>query len=115
MTIVQSEQPSIEWVDWQLMHNKFPGDVRGPMASLFGAIMTGAVHAGLVAGNMRIGTFNEAKSDQGNLLADNVAGFFADKIIRGERDFEKPPTKSKGSSLLWEIWDRNESAASATS
>jgi hypothetical protein len=108
MSIIQSEKPGIEWLDWQLMHNKFPGDVHGPMGSLFGAIMTGAVHAGLVAGTMRIGTFNEAKEDRGNLLADNIAGLFADKLQRGDRNINEPTKRGQGASLSWEIWERSE-------
>ncbi len=115
MSIVQSQQPDIEWIDWQLMHNKFPGDVHGPMGKLFGAIMTGATYAGLVAGNMRLGTFNNAKEDQGNLLADNIAGLFADKLRRSDRAVPEPVRREQGSSMFWEIWDRHESTNAVSS
>lgn len=108
MSMIQIEQPNIEWVDWQLMHNKFPGDVYGPMGSLFGAILAAATDAGLVAGTMRIGTFNDAQSDSGNLLADNIAGLFAEKIRSGHREIKLPDGRGQGSSLFWEIWGREE-------
>ncbi len=108
LEIVKSERPTIEWIDWQLMYNKFPGDIHGPMNALFSAIMTGAVHDGLVAGSMRLGTFNEASQDKGNLLADNIAGYFAGKIRSGDRELERPSKKAMGSSLLWEVWEKDE-------
>lgn len=114
MSIIQTEQPAVDWIDWQLMHNKFPGDVHGAMGSLFGAIMKGSTRAGAIFGNMLIGTFNKSKSDRGNLLADNIAGYFADKMRRGSREISEVPNKKKGSSFYWEIWDREEPSNAAT-
>jgi hypothetical protein len=108
LSLIKQEQPEIDWIDWQLMHNKFPGDVHGPMGSLFGAIMKISSREGRVSGNMLIGTFNDAKADLGNLLADNVAGYFSSKINAGCRDVPAPTPRAKGASLLWEIWDHHE-------
>ena len=35
MRIIQRKQPELEWIDWQLMPNKFPGDIRDRLASFF--------------------------------------------------------------------------------
>jgi hypothetical protein len=42
LKLTQVERPELQWIDWQLMPNRFPGDINGPMGSLFHAIMSGA-------------------------------------------------------------------------
>lgn len=102
---MKEDQKELDWVDWQLMHNKFPGDVGGGMHELFAAIMISAARAGLVSGTMRLGTFNETKTDFGNLLADNVAGLFSEKINRDDQTISPPPNKKKGCSFSWQVWE----------
>jgi hypothetical protein len=102
MPMIRRKQPELEWIDWQLMPNKFPGDITGPMGSLFHAIMSGATHQGLVAGNIRIMTFNESKDDLGSSLADNIAGWAAEKLIGNQRIY--PALKDTGEAFDWEIW-----------
>jgi len=104
MPLMQEEWPELEWVDWQLMPNKFPGGVDGPMASLFHALMSGSTGAGLVAGNIRIMTLLDSKTDAGSALADNVAGLLRDKIACGEMQLAKPTLQGRGASMLWEVW-----------
>jgi hypothetical protein len=89
MPIIRKQRPEIEWVDWQLMPNKFPGDIKGPMGSLFHAIMSGATQQRLVAGSMRVMTFNNAKDDVGSSFADNIAGWASEQISKypGRLDF----------------------------
>ena len=107
LSMIQADQPSIDWIDWQLMYNKFPGDVHGAMNSLFSAIMKSSARSGAISGNMLLGTFNNAKTDRGNILTDNIAGLFADKLKRGELEVHEPPNNRKGSSMFWEIWKRS--------
>jgi hypothetical protein len=101
MPIIRKRQPKIEWVDWQLMPNKFPGDVRGPMGSLFHAIMSGAAHRALVAGTIRVMTFNNAKDDVGSSFADNIAGWVSEQIGKDPSGLEFPAI---GSSFDGEVW-----------
>jgi hypothetical protein len=101
MLTIKSTRPALEWIDWQLMHNKFPGDHQGPMGSLFGAIMSGAASARLIAGSMRVGTFNNAKDDEGNALADNVAGYLTEQL----HNEVKGAFASCGDKIVWEIWE----------
>jgi hypothetical protein len=102
LPVIRRRQPEIEWIDWQLMPNKFPGDITGPMASLFHAIMSGAAHQRLVAGNIRIITFNKSRDDVGSSLADNIAGWAAEKLIRNQP--MNPALKGTGDAFDWEIW-----------
>jgi len=104
--LVRDEQPTIEWVDWQLMPNKFPGGIDGRMASLFHAIMSGSARAGLVMGNIRIMTFVNTGDDHGSIFADNLAGLLADKLSNGDQKLMLPPSLKIGSSMFWEIWRR---------
>ena len=99
MLTIKRSQPALEWIDWQLMHNKFPGDHQGPMGSLFGAIMSGATSAGVVSGNILVGTFNNAKDDEGNALADNIAGYLTERLRKGDSAFA-----SSGDKIVWEVW-----------
>jgi hypothetical protein len=101
MPIIKKQRPEIDWVDWQLMPNKFPGDVAGPMASLFHAIMSGAASQRLVAGNIRIMTFNNAKDDAGSSFADNIAGWLSEKL---SKELEGSALPIIGDSFDWEIW-----------
>jgi hypothetical protein len=105
MPLIRRKQPQLEWIDWQLMPNKFPGDITGPMASLFHAIMSGATHQRLVAGNIRIMTFNQSKDDLGSSLADSIAGWAAERLTGNQRMY--PAFKDIGEAFDWEIW-RNE-------
>jgi hypothetical protein len=73
------------------------------MGSLFHAIMSGAAHHGLVAGNIRVLIFNETAADAGSTLADNIAGLLADKLKN--LDFERGwQTASAHGGMDWEIW-----------
>jgi hypothetical protein len=101
MQIVKKGSPEIEWIDWQLMPNKFPGDVAGPMGSLFHAIMSGAAHQRLIAGNIRVLTFNSAKDDLGSSFADNIAGWLSEELGKEPNGFALPVI---GNSLVGEIW-----------
>jgi len=62
MLLIKNVQPALEWIDWQIGHDKFPGGITGPMASLFHAIMSGSTNARLLAGNIRVLTFNDKNS-----------------------------------------------------
>jgi hypothetical protein len=101
MLIIRRERPDIEWVDWQLSPNKFPGDVKVLMSVVFSGIMQGAAHAGLVPGNISVLTFTDPAMD---VLADNVAGLFASRIKQGRFALDVPPSQGNGASLLWEVW-----------
>jgi hypothetical protein len=101
MPIIITQRPEIEWIDWQLMPNKFPGDVRGPMGSLFHAIMSGTTRIGLAAGNIRIVTFDDAKDDEGSSIADNIAGWLSELISSGQDDLALP---LRGKPFGWDIW-----------
>ena len=112
LPIIQKQRSEVEWIDWQLMPNKFPGDVTGPMGSLFHAIMSGVTHHRLVMGNIRIMTFDKSSDDLGSALADNIAGLCADKLrldlIRSQSDFS-----GLGDSFDWEIWSLDPSLSSS--
>jgi hypothetical protein len=105
MPIIVKARPEIEWIDWQLMPNKFPGDYNGPMGSLFHAIMSGAAHSRLVAGNIRIMTFAQSADDEGSSLADNIAGNLTERLQK------RQPTAlvECGDALHWESWHREDS------
>jgi hypothetical protein len=99
MPIIRKTRPEIEWIDWQLMPNRFPGDHSGPMGSLFHAIMSGATHLGLVAGNIRIMTFNQSEADEGSSLADNIAGNLTERLRK-----KQPTALAKcGDAFNWEV------------
>jgi hypothetical protein len=83
MDAIVKTRPSIERIDWQLMPNRFPGDHGGPMGSFFHTIMSGAAHHRLVAGNIRIMTFNRSDDDEGSSLADNIAGDLTERLSKG--------------------------------
>lgn len=102
MPIIRKDRPELEWIDWQLMPNKFPGDHKGPMGSLFHAIMSGATNARLVAGNVRIATFDKAKDDLGSALADNIAGLLTEKL---NSDHPITVFTDSGDALGWEMWE----------
>ncbi|MEP1933714.1 MAG: hypothetical protein ABJJ37_20780, partial [Roseibium sp.] len=93
------DRPQLDWLDMQLMPNKFPGGIDGRMALLFDAIMS-LTTPGLIKGNLRIATFVNSKGDAGNELADNVAGLLRDKIASGNHEF-LPGINQTG----WEIWE----------
>jgi hypothetical protein len=38
-------------------------------------------------------------------LADNIAGYFSDKIKVGDRDVPTAPQRKNGASLFWETFD----------
>jgi hypothetical protein len=101
MLIIKRQRPEIDWVDLQLMPNKFPGDVSGPMASLFHAIMSGAAHQRLVDGTIRIMTFANAKDDMGSSFADNIAGWVSEELVKQPGGFAFPVI---GDSFDGEIW-----------
>jgi hypothetical protein len=105
MPLIQSMEPGVEWIDWQLTPNKFPGDINGPMAGLFSAIVGGAPHARLVAGSLRVFFFNESKQDAGSILADNVAGMLAKKLINGNRRIGERAFDGFRS-FSWQIWEK---------
>ena len=98
---VEQTDPNIQWIDWQIMPNKFPGDINGPMGTLFNVIMSGAARAKLVAGNMRVVLLNDSKDDLGSQLADNIAGLLAEQLASGERKID---SVSFPGSFSWEIW-----------
>jgi hypothetical protein len=60
-----------------------------------------ATMARLVAGNMRVGTFNNAKDDEGNELADNVAGYLTERL----HNEVNGAFASCGDKIVWEIWE----------
>jgi hypothetical protein len=101
MLTVKRTRPELEWIDWQLMHNKFPGDHQGPMGSLFHAIMSGAANARLVSGNLLDATFNSAKDDVGNTLADNIAGYLTERL---HDEVNGAVFAGCGDKIDWEIW-----------
>jgi hypothetical protein len=103
MPLIHLEQPALDWMDWQLMPNKFPGDTQGPMASLFHAIMSGSTASRLVAGKIRVMTLSESEGDHGSILADNIAGLLREKLSRGGFGLVQPAPRC-GTSILWEIW-----------
>jgi hypothetical protein len=109
MPIIREQRPEIEWVDWQLMPNKFPGDIRGPMGSLFHAIMSGATHQRLAAGNIRIATFNSSKDDEGSLIADNIAGWLSELIVSEQQQLA---LQVASRSFGWQIWQEEAGDAS---
>ena len=81
------------------MHSKFSGDHQGSMGSLFGAIMSGAASARLVAENMRVGTFNNAKDDvETSSLTTSRATSLSGNEVNGA-------FASCGDKIVWEIWE----------
>ena len=103
LRLVQTEQPDLQSMDWQLMPNRFPGDLKGPMASLFHAIMSGASNQRLVAGNITVLTLMENSADAGSILADNIAGLLFGKLEK--QDFERAwQIASAHGGMDWEIW-----------
>lgn len=104
LAVVQEDRPELEWVDWQLMPNKFPGDIKGPMAQLFHAIMSGAAHARLAMGNIRVVTFVDSRADHGSVLSDNLAGLLARKLELKETNPDLPKSRGSGASFFWEVW-----------
>ena len=105
LTLVRNDHPELDWIDWQLSPNKFPGDIEGPMAKLFHAIMSGAAHARLVMGNIRVMTFVDSGGDHGSLLCDNLAGLLSQKLKSSEIRLDEPQPYGLGASIFWEIWD----------
>lgn len=103
--LIQSYRPEVEWIDWQLMPNKFPNDLEGPMAKLFHAVMSGASLARLVIGNIRVVTLRDAKADHGNILTDNIAGLFSDKLESRRPEFEPIQSRPTHASTYWEVWN----------
>jgi hypothetical protein len=101
LLLIQQREPEIEWVDWQLSPNKFPGDIDGPMHRAFSGTMQGAAQARLVLGNIRISTYLDPSTDA---LADNVSGLFASRIKEGRWELGATPSPGKGASVLWEVW-----------
>ena len=101
LPVIRKQRPEIEWVDWQLMPDKFPGDVSGPMGSLFHAIMSGAAHARLVAGTIRVMTFNHAKDDIGSSFADNIAGWVSEELANHPEGMDFPTI---GDAFAGEVW-----------
>jgi hypothetical protein len=106
MPVIRAEEPDIEWIDWQLNPNKFPGDVNGRMSKLFNAIMGGAASAGLVAGNLRVLFFNKSRQDVGSYLADNIAGLLKSKLVGGERQIGRRAMESYRS-FAWQTWEKD--------
>jgi hypothetical protein len=105
MLTIRERRPELEWIDWQLMPNKFPGDVNGPMGVLFHAIMSGAAYRQLVAGNVRIVTIDKSNDDLGSSLADNIAGLLADKLEFAGKAAWQSALEHIGGSIGWEIWE----------
>ncbi len=93
------DRPQLDWLDMQLMPNKFPGGIDGRMALLFNAIMS-LTTPGLIKGNLRISTLVNSNGDAGNELADNVAGLLRDKIASGNHEFLLGINEAG-----WEIWE----------
>jgi hypothetical protein len=104
MRVITTRRPEIEWVDWQLMPNKFPGDVTGRMGTLFHAIMSGAALHRLVEGNISVMTFSNSKDDVGSLFADNIAGWLSEKMAPGGKGFGLPAI---GDLFDWDVWTEN--------
>jgi hypothetical protein len=105
--VITKTRSEIEWINWQLMPNKFPGDHQGAMGSLFHAIMSGAACSGLVAGNIRIMTFNQSDADAGSGLADNIAGNLTERLRKNQ------PTAltNCGDAFNWEVWQSKKEGA----
>ena len=104
LPLLKTARPELEWLDLQLMPNKFPGGIDGPMASLFYAIMSLASPE-RIAGTFRMMTLHESKGDAGNELADNIAGLLKDKIESGDREL-LPASEA----VEWEIWEAGSDA-----
>jgi len=104
LALIQDDHPELDWIDWQLMPNKFPGDIGGPMAKLFHAIMSGATHARLVMGNIRVVTLADSKDDHGSYLCDNLAGLLSQRLESNEIGLIEPQQFSLGASFYWEVW-----------
>jgi hypothetical protein len=104
MPIIREKHPELEWIDWQLMPNKFPGDIGGPMGSLFHAIMSGAAKQRLVAGDIRVVTLTEPKADLGSSLADNIAGWVAERLVLIGNHSRHLKLEKVGERFDWEIW-----------
>jgi hypothetical protein len=86
------------------------------MATLFHAIMSGASHKQLVAGNIRIATFNNSNEDIGSGLADNIAGLFAEKLEIDDKDSSQSIFGASAMDYVidWEIWRRDACVNSAS-
>jgi hypothetical protein len=104
MMIIQKQRPELESIDWQLMPDKFPGDLNGPMASLFHAIMSGATNQRLVAGNILIATFTKSNNDTGSAFADNIVGLFAGKLEVDDKESAQSTFGAIDQLIDWEIW-----------
>lgn len=100
LALIQNDRPELDWIDWQLMPNKFPGDIEGPMAKLFHAIMSGAAHARLVMGNIRVVTLVDSRADHGSRLCDNLAGLLSQSLKSNEISLDEPQPYGLGASFL---------------
>lgn len=78
---IQTRKPSIDWLDWQLMPNMFPGGVGGAMAKTFEALLSS--NRQRLRGSIRTMTILKSSDDQGAAIADNVAGMLSSKLKAG--------------------------------
>jgi hypothetical protein len=102
LSLVRQAKPSIEWIDWQIMPNKFPGDIQGPMSSLFGALASAGSGLGHVCGNFRVMHFHDSNIELGSVLADNIAGMLDAKLRSGQVANSWGPVSSR-CGINWEI------------
>jgi hypothetical protein len=100
---MRASSPELEWIDWQLMPNKFPRDIDGPVARLFHAVLSLAEHANAVQGSLRIATLQNSQQDHGSALADNIAGLLNQKARSSNWALQESATRGKGSSMLWSV------------
>jgi hypothetical protein len=104
----QTERPELQWMDWQLMPNRFPGGIMGPTASLFHTIMSGVSHQRLVAGNIRLLTLVDNSADAGSILADNIAGLLSEKLKNRNFDGARRRASAQGRTIdLLEAWRKS--------
>lgn len=64
LPLVRRSRRDIEWVDWELRPNKFPGDINGPMSVVFSRIMHDTSGAHLALGNIRIARFRNSQDGE---------------------------------------------------
>jgi hypothetical protein len=103
LALEKQDNPALEWLDWFVMPNAFPGGIDGNMARLFHVIMSVATSRNLIVGNLHISTLLDSRLDAGSALADNVAGYLNQKARNGDRDLPTPCLTGKGSSFLWSV------------
>lgn len=109
LALQKASQPDLLAIDWQLMPNKFPGDIHGPMSSFLGALMS-ACGPATIAGSIKTMFFTDAKTDHGNDLADDIAGLLRAKLMQKRGRLQEKLLHISNGKFYWEIWDQVEDA-----